>query len=108
MANIYNLKDLPEWKQHDETPVAIGAELPRWSGSSPPPAIGERVNLFINSFGPATVVSYFVEHGFLGIECKLDKVPDWLERQCERAGILPRPKVFGAELVSKTRKGEVT
>ena len=35
----------------------------KWSGPKYPPAIGDRVTVNFNGFGPGTVTKYFVEQG---------------------------------------------
>jgi hypothetical protein len=41
------------------------------------PAIGTRVRINFDELGYGTVESYFIEHGWLGVCVKLDKIPDW-------------------------------
>lgn len=67
----------------------------KWSGKQPPPAIGDRVVVNFNGFGPATVLDYFVEAGWLGVEVKLDKQPEWHRKQNGRQTCI---KVFGLEI----------
>jgi hypothetical protein len=49
-----------------------------------PPAIGSRVKIVFNEFGPGEVMGYFVEHGFLGLYVKVDKLPAWRVEQDKR------------------------
>ena len=76
-----------------------GDLIGRWSGGKnfpAPPRIGERVQIDMNGFGPGTVVGYFVETGWLGVEVKVDQRPDWhLKQNGDRH---PNPLVFGSEL----------
>lgn len=52
-----------------------------WAGKVPPPPVGEKVHLTINSLGEAAVVGYFSQDGFLGLRTKLDNPPDWYLKQ---------------------------
>lgn len=67
------------------------------NGFDAPPAIGERVEVTMNGFGPGTVVGYFVESGFIGIEVKVDNRPDWHRKQ-DPTNKHPHPLVFGSEI----------
>ncbi|TVT36799.1 hypothetical protein FNT36_25130 [Hymenobacter setariae] len=49
-----------------------------WSGSSEAPAIGTRVHIYMNSFGPAEVKAYFHADGYLGVICQPDQMPERL------------------------------
>ena len=49
--------------------------LAKWSGEGKVPALGERVNVRMNRFGPGTVVGHFVEAGYAGIKVLLDAIP---------------------------------
>ncbi|MGI4741286.1 MAG: hypothetical protein ACRYG7_39475 [Janthinobacterium lividum] len=60
------------------------AELPAgltWSGTQPVPAIGARVHLYLNSFGPAQVTAYFHADGYLGVVCAPEVLPAWFQQQ---------------------------
>jgi len=67
----------------------------KWSGKLPPPAIGEHVVIKMNRFGGATVTGYFIEHGWLGIVCRLDQQPEWHRKQ---GGDRNRALFFGNDL----------
>lgn len=95
MGNLCETDTLLEYKQHDNTPVRIDEEPPRWSGTTPPPAIGATVNVRINAFGPSTVLRYFTQHGFLGIVVRPHRYPDWFKKQNPRRKDI---HVFGAEI----------
>lgn len=95
-ANVYDLARLPEWQPNRDGPAMPG-ELPRWSGHGPmavPPAIGTRVHVRINDFGPGEVLSYFTEHGFLGVKVRPDVRPAWHRKQTTHNYCL----VYGIEL----------
>lgn len=66
-----------------------------WSGTQPVPAIGARVRVHMNGFGPALVNGYFHAEDYLGVVCASDQLPVWFQQQ--------RPDVqechfFGREL----------
>lgn len=52
-----------------------------WSGAGDVPAIGARVHIYMNSFGPAEVRAYFHREGYLGVLCAPDQMPDWYQKQ---------------------------
>ena len=66
-----------------------------WSGKGEVPAIGARVYIYLNSFGPAEVRAYFHAEGYLGVLCAPDVLPDWFERQNPGVRLV---HVFGREL----------
>lgn len=71
---------------------------PLWSplgGFDAPPPVGARVYARINQFGPARVVGYFTEYGYLGVRLQPDVRPEWhLLQQPGREVIM----LFGAEI----------
>ena len=67
----------------------------KWSGLKIPPKVGDRVNVIINNFGMGTVVDYEVREGWLGIKVKVDKQPEWSNRQ---SGLRNEFTFFGAEV----------
>lgn len=77
-------------KNHAPFPAREGF----WSSEQPLPDIGARVDVCMNDFGHGTVVAYFFEHDFIGIEVAVDKRPDWHVKQTKN----PNPLVFGAEV----------
>ncbi len=84
---------VPQWAA-----VQTLAELPAnltWSGSQPVPAIGARVRVYLNSFGPALVKAYFHAEGYLGVVCLPDQLPAWFQQQ--NPGVL-EGHFFGREL----------
>src|SRR5689334_11683845 len=95
MSDFREMTELPAFKQHDNTKVDIGNEPVRWSGATPPPPIGARVHVAMNAFGPATVVRYYTQHGFLGLVVRPDALPAWFKRQSPGTDLI---HVFGAEL----------
>jgi hypothetical protein len=66
----------------------------KWSGLLYPPMIGNGVTVNFNGFGTGVVVDYFIQDGWLGVEVKLDKQPDWHIKQGGHNPI----RVFGAEI----------
>ncbi|WP_426491310.1 hypothetical protein [Hymenobacter sp. 102] len=54
----------------------------QWSGRGQVPAIGARVSIYLNGFGPAEVKAYFHAEGFLGVVCAPEVLPAWFQRQC--------------------------
>lgn len=83
MANA--LADQPE----------VASDLPKWSGADQPPAIGDVVDVRINRCGPAKVLGYFVQEGWLGVKVQLQSPPDWFVRR--NGGNVPC-HAFGAEI----------
>lgn len=84
----------PLWMPY---PVRAGDRRRRakWSGKGEPPARGDVVEVSINGIGKSTVIGYFVEHGFLGVEVRPIAPPAWyVEQNGKGASCL----VFGAEL----------
>jgi len=78
----------------------------KWSGTKPPPAIGETVKIYCNKFGKGVVVSYFAEYGWLGLLVKVNKPPKWWIEQTKARGKDPKTTnvhVFGIDL--EPRKG---
>lgn len=70
-----------------------------WGNETYVPIIGDTVKIKFNDLGTGLVESYFVEHGWLGVCVKLDKVPEWKRKQQKddprRAEVA---LVFGAEI----------
>ena len=75
----------------------------KWSGSieNDPPAIGSLVKAYVNSLGTGTILSYFVEEGWLGMLVKLDNPPDWYIKQ---NGANKPCHLFGRDLEPFKRK----
>ena len=67
-----------------------------WAGkyAAKPPAVGEKVNVIINNCGPAVVIGYFSQDGFLGLRVQHDNPPAWYLKQ--NGGNVPG-HVFGPE-----------
>lgn len=82
------------WEHHTPTSKYDLPQRPdgEWSGTFDP-SIGDRVEIPFNGLGAGTVVSYFCEHGYRGVRVKLDKQPEWHQKQ----GNPPYALVFGAE-----------
>lgn len=71
-----------------------GSAPVKWDGADAPPELGARVMVTMNNMGPATVMGYFVKHGWLGIVVRLQKPPAWWLSQNPRR---PLCHVFGPE-----------
>ena len=52
-----------------------------WSGAMEPPPVGTKVRANFNNLGEATVTGYFVEEGYLGVECEPVNPPAWWRKQ---------------------------
>lgn len=67
----------------------------RWSGTQPPPAVGNVVFVNMNGFGWCRVNGYFIEVDFLGLYCQPEVPPKWwLKQNPERRDCM----IFGAEI----------
>lgn len=66
----------------------------KWSGKGPVPIVGGKVKVIMNNMGKGTVVSYFVQEGYLGVRVKLHKPPAWFKKQNK----FPYADVFGIEI----------
>lgn len=109
MANVWKdapnktgqgLTELPPWQPGGGVETQPG-EVLRWSGLGAPPAIGARVTVRMNGFGPGVVVAYFHAYGYLGVEVKCDRLPTWYVKQesgAGKSGIIRNPHVYGTEL----------
>jgi hypothetical protein len=66
----------------------------QWSGSGEVPAVGQRVRLYVNSMGEATVKAYFHHEGFLGVLVAPDQMPAHLRgvSTCHAYGIELEPR----------------
>lgn len=58
----------------------------KWSGEEPPPPLGTEIIVEFNHLGPAKVLGYFTEYGWLGLEVELHSPPDWWVRQAKHNG----------------------
>ena len=54
---------------------------PQWISRKAIPAVGETINVRINSIGASVVKKYFVEHGFLGLLVQPINPPSWYIKQ---------------------------
>ena len=52
-----------------------------WSGAGQLPDIGDEVEVKINGIGPALVVGYFIENGWVGVLVEMADPPEWMVRQ---------------------------
>jgi hypothetical protein len=114
IVSQYNLTAVPFPLAHMHGLKIEGPEVKelegqtKWSGAMGVPAIGDRVEIKFNSFGRGTVMGYFIEHDYLGLYVKVDKLPEWRVKQDKRNGkrspesIAANPlncvMVFGAEI----------
>src|SRR5574342_974615 len=107
LSNWYDLLELPfplqtyggyDLNDPDSGPTPEKDDTYLWSQLTPPPAIGTRVNVVCNAMGWGTVVSYFVEHGYLGVRVKLENEPEWHAKQCAGTKHAGHCLVFGVEL----------
>lgn len=67
----------------------------KWSGKTPPPAIGEDIDVTMNDLGHATVLRYQVVEEWLGLIVRFHNPPAWYIRQ---NGAQTPGLVFGAEM----------
>ena len=103
---VYDLAAVPEGvvlgatslPEGDEVRFEPGPGRYGWSLPTHPPAIGERVHVRCNNLGPGKVVSYFHEHGWLGVTVKLDSPPDWHRKQTADSKRPGCCMVFGCEI----------
>lgn len=100
--NSSTIRNLKKVGKREERPCfwMDGHTLAAWStsmdrGFTEPPPLGTKVRVTFNELGTGTVVGYFVEAGFLGVEVDPDHRPDWHVKQnpgrCNY-------HVFGAEI----------
>lgn len=82
-----------QWKDGKALPPSPGKV--RWSNAEPPPPVGARIRVLINSCGPAVVTGYFTQEGWLGLMCDLLDPPAWHVKQNKGNR---RGHVFGAEI----------
>lgn len=79
----------------------FGADAVVWTGTgdvTSPPAIGARIVVHMNGFGPSTVTRYVEWAGFLGVECRPDKLPAWYMKQSPDAARSGLIIVYGPEI----------
>lgn len=67
----------------------------KWSGTKPPPAVGEIVRCRVNNIGKVKVKGYFTEHGWLGVLSDALEPPEWFTKQ---NGSDTTCHLFGAEM----------
>jgi hypothetical protein len=73
---------VPKWVEPIWTDKGCAnPDVIKWSGKKPPPAIGTKVKVTMNSLGPAIVRGYFIEHNWLGINVQFLKPPKWWKEQ---------------------------
>lgn len=83
------------WTGTGPEPAAPGNYLWSRKDGAPPPAIGDRIRITMNSCGPAIVTGYFTEGEWLGVRCTLLDPPAWHIRQ--NKGVTTNGHVFGPE-----------
>jgi len=69
-----------------------------WSGDGDIPLVGGRVVVRMNGLGAGKVIGYFIEHGWLGVEVKLENAPAWHKQQTKGTEHAGKALVFGAEI----------
>jgi hypothetical protein len=76
-------------------------EMPeaKWTGDSPPPAIGDTVQPYPSGFGPGPVLGYHDDHGYLVVHYLPSSAPDWYVT--ENGGLRPAC-LFGTDLAAPT------
>ena len=62
---------------HDGEPL-------KWSASFPLPNLGDQIRITMNGIGPAVVVGFFYQEGFLGVMTQALTPPRWLVEQRKR------------------------
>ena len=99
---IYGLLEPPTTVEAGEgnDDVLAGTVVPTKHSFKEMPKRGDRVVVGVNTLGPGTVSSYFVEHGYVGVAVKLDTAtePEWHKKQCKGTKYEGYALVFGAEL----------
>lgn len=103
-ANYQEFDTLPAWTRAkwSDDKVTNDADPFKWSGTSiDPPAIGDKVKLYVNGLGTGTVTKYFVEFGWFGVKVKLDNPPEWYTKQNKGN---PEAHAFGIDLQPRTVK----
>ena len=56
----------------------------KWSAPFPLPQMGDQIKITMNGIGPATVVGFFEEGGYVGVMTKATNPPKWLVEQRQR------------------------
>ena len=62
-------------------PLGTTYSEPQWISNKPVPAVGDIVNVRVNSIGKCKVLKYFVEHNFLGLFVQPLNPPLWYVKQ---------------------------
>jgi hypothetical protein len=75
LPEVPNHVNMTKENREDESVVKWGYDF------CPLPKIGQRVKIKMNGLGDGTVVAYFVEYGFIGVEVKADQLPEWMIKQ---------------------------
>lgn len=115
-TNRYGIEELPAWTRPEwkEPRGEEGSQLVHepqkggpafWSGKDEPPQIG--AILRTNFASPVRVVAFYVEYGWLGIECELlsrRSAPAWWKQQ-HKPGQEPTVCLYGIDIQpARTRK----
>ena len=78
----------------------VGGRSGKWSarngGFAVPPPVGTWAQVMFNDLGWGTVIGYFVEDGWLGVEVLPEGRPDW--HRAQNGDRSPTCLVFGAEI----------
>ena len=85
---------------HPINPETFDKKVLKWinRGFPFPPPIGTKVHIIFNGLGDGKVISYFFEHGFLGVQVKLDNEPKWHIKQTKGDWHRGTALVFGSEI----------
>ncbi len=82
--------EIARWSEDGKT-LLNAADRVKWSKDIPLPGIGTKINVKMNSLGPATVKGYFTEYGWLGLLVEFHNPPAWWIKQNGR----PAPDKLG-------------
>ena len=72
----------------------------KWTGTGAIPAVGQKVVVTMNRFGPGTVTGHVVRDGYLAVLVELDSPPEWYVSQCAKKSLNPKAPAafFGTEI----------
>jgi hypothetical protein len=99
VSSYKEYSEVPAYEQavyKDGLPVKSEALI--WAGKVPPPPVGEKINVNMNSLGNGDVVGYFSLEGYLGLRVQLDNPPDWYIKQNKGNSV---GHIFGPEFKAK-------
>lgn len=113
-ANYSEFNTVPAWTRavwSADGKHLVNTDDPfKWGGDADPPAIGDRVHVYMNGLGAGTVLGYFVEYGWFGLLVKLDKSPEWRRKQLKANGkdANAPAHIFGIDLKPLKRQAGAT